>query len=157
MREPPLACGTQPESYRLLWMHSFSETPRDGVSHYPPTMVRFSKMPDGWRATAVRLAGSINRQEIYRHERMLTPDDGQELLRAIDTFGLWSRHDFAFDARVFDGANWLIEGRRGTAYHPVVLWNADRAAVQRLARVFARLAGIDKGTMVPTNSDLGLE
>src|SRR5215471_8568882 len=91
MREPALSCGVQPESYRLVWIPALSGWMTDGGGYNGPTAIRFNRAPDAWRATAVRLAGSINRQEIYRHERVLTPEDGQELLREVDAFGLWSK------------------------------------------------------------------
>src|SRR5262249_29408612 len=63
MREPSFACSDVPESYRVLWLHSFSSWPHDR-SEFPPTMMRMSKGPQGWTATAVRLASSFNRTEI---------------------------------------------------------------------------------------------
>src|SRR5258707_910319 len=54
MHEPPLSCGAQPDSYRFLWIHSFS--------NWPPTMVRVSQNGEAWEVTAVQLAGSVNRR-----------------------------------------------------------------------------------------------
>ena len=38
MREPPLSCGVQSDSYRILWIHSFNEWPPNAISKWPPTM-----------------------------------------------------------------------------------------------------------------------
>jgi hypothetical protein len=135
MHEPPLSCGAEADSYRILWVHSFSR--------WPPTMVRMRRRGDTWDMTAVQLAGLVDRKVVARHERALSDGESREMLAAVSGFGLWNRNDFAWDRDVDDGAMWIIEGRRGTGYHPVVLINADRKAVQKLAVVFFQTAGIN--------------
>jgi hypothetical protein len=64
------------------------------------------------------------------------------MLAAVGGFGLWNRKDFAWNSDVHDGALWVVEGRRGTGYHPVFLGNADEEAVRKLAIVFLTIADI---------------
>jgi hypothetical protein len=143
MREPPLSCGAQPDSYRILWLHSFSSWPPTGVSKFPPTMVRVSFVDDAWTLTAVQLAGSVNRKETMRSGRRLTEEEALYVLATVNGFGLWNRKDFAWDTGVMDGALWVVEGRRGRGYHPAFLANVDEKATGKLAAVFFNLAGID--------------
>ena len=105
-------------------------------------MVRISKSSVAWVVTAVQLAGSVNRKETARHERALTEDESREMLAAVSGFGLWNRRDFAQVDGVMDGALWVVEGRRGTGYHPVFLVNADEGAIRKLALVFLNMARI---------------
>jgi hypothetical protein len=111
-------------------------------------MMRISHGPQGWTATAVRLASSVNRTEIERHVRALNDGEVRQMHDAVEDFQLWVRRDFAA-TYANDGAGWYVEGRRGTGYHPVILLNADRDAVRKLALLFARLAGINPGHMDP--------
>jgi hypothetical protein len=141
MREPSLACGAAPESYRILWIHSFSSWPPT-VSKWPPTMIRMSRSSDGWSVTAAQLAGSVNRKEVMRYTRTLSNEESREMLAAVSEFGLWNRKDFAINVGVDDGEMWVVEGRRGTGYHPALLVNADREAIRKLAIVFLEMAGI---------------
>src|SRR4051812_30875504 len=77
MHEPSLSCGVEPQSYRILWGHSFSGWPPT-VSKWPPTMVRISQSDDTWMVTAVQLAGSVNRKEVLRHERRISGAESEE-------------------------------------------------------------------------------
>jgi hypothetical protein len=146
MHEPSFACGSVPESYRVLWMHSFSSWPRP-VSNHPPTMIRVSNDGHGWTATAVRLAGSLNRTEIERRSRPLNVREVQQMREALEEFRFWVRADYDDTPGPNDGAMWIVEGRRGTAYHPVV--NPDGAGVQKLMLSLVRLAGTRPGRIDP--------
>ena len=142
MHELPLSCGAQPDSYRILWIAALAEWPPDGVSAFPPTMVRVSRHSDGWIVTAVQLANSVSQKELKRSERLLTEEESVYMLAAVSGFGLWTQRDFALNADAHDGALWVVEGRRGQGYHPVFLANVDQKAVRALALVFFDLAGI---------------
>jgi len=145
MHEPSLACGEIQESYRVLWDHSFSST-----GAYPPTTIRISRAAQGWTATAVKLSGSVHRGERERRVRALTARDIETMRDAIEAFQLWSRPDYVNHVGVDDGALWVVEGRRGTAYHAVMsAYDADTRAFRQLASVFARIAAINPGRMDP--------
>ena len=65
------------------------------------------------------------------------------MLQAVNAFGPWRRPDFSQDVNVSDGAMWILEARRDARYHPSMLLNAEREAIDRLASVFWRLGGLD--------------
>ena len=134
MREPALSCGDEPDSYRILWLHSFP--------NWGSAMVRVSRRTDSWWMTAVQFGNSLKHDEVLRRERLLSDAESAEMLAAINRFGLWSRQDFAWNRDVLDGGSWMIEGRRGALYHPVFLVNADEDQARRLAFTFWNFAGI---------------
>jgi len=145
MHEPPLSCGVQPDSYRILWFTAFSTV--------PPPMVRISRISDRWVATGVRLAGwgdDRNLTEIDRHERVLTEEESRQVLHGVDAFGLWNRQDTSYPNTtiVFDGVLWIVEGRRGTAYHSVFLAVEDDA-VRSLFRFLLKSSGMARTEMDP--------
>jgi hypothetical protein len=142
MEEPILWCGTLPDGYRLLWMHSFSGHPPTR-SRWPPTMVRMSQERGVWTSTVVQLASLINQRDVIRRTRTLSGAESREMLLAVSAFGPWTRKDFAQDVSVLDGATWLVEARLTNRYHPIILVNAAREEIDRLAAVFWRLGGLD--------------
>lgn len=91
MRELPLSCGSMAESYRFLWVHSFSSS-----SAWAPTMVRVTRSGAGWIAIAVRLTNAVDRKEADRREVKLTDEGSREVLAALAEFNLWQRPDFAY-------------------------------------------------------------
>jgi hypothetical protein len=96
MREPSLRCGEMPDSYRLLWLHSFS--------NWPPTMVRFTRDGERWKVIAVRLSSTSPRTEAERRDHLLTPGQADRMLGAISDFGFWRQHGFSSNPDVMDGA-----------------------------------------------------
>ena len=72
----------------------------------------------------------------------LSDDESQTLLEVMRRFELWQRRDFAWNLETRDGEAWMIEGRRGGAYHPVFRINAEDREVRDLAFAFWKLAGI---------------
>jgi hypothetical protein len=146
MHEPPLSCGPLGESYRFLWIHSFSAS-----SRYPPTIVRITRAGDGWMARAVRSVNAVDLREAERREVRLTDEESQQLLASVADFGVWRRSAFAYNPDVSDGESWIVEARRGTAYHVVALINVDRAAVRKLPLSFLKAAGMAPGPLL----DLG--
>ena len=92
--------------------------------------------------TAVQFGDSRKRNEVLRRERSLSDDEARDMLDALSGFDLWTRRDFSWNPNAFDGAAWMVEGRRGSAYHPVFLINADELQVRKLAFAFWNLAGI---------------
>jgi hypothetical protein len=134
MREPALSCGTEPDSYRILWVHSFT--------NWGSAMVRMSRWDASWRMIAVQFGDSVKHDEVLRRERTLSTDEARAMLDAASEFGLWNRPYFSWDQGSTDGASWTVEGRRGTSYHPVVLVNAHESQIRKLAFTFWRIAGI---------------
>jgi hypothetical protein len=70
---------------------------------------------------------------------MLAPHDWDTLQRALEASDFWALD--TQDKRLgLDGAQWLIEGRRGDTYHSISRWSS-RGAVGDLGRLFFALAG----------------
>ena len=117
-------------------------------------MVRMSQDRNIWTSTVVQLASLVNRREVLRRTRVLSASESREMLQAVSAFGPWDRKDFSHDVNAVDGASWLVEARRGTRYHPMILINADREAIDRLATVFWQISRLDphmlhEGTAIP--------
>ena len=142
MQEPPLSCGDAPESYRILWLHSFSSSPPT-IGRYPPTMVRMSWNNGRYSVTAVQLASFLNRKELVRRERLLSGEEDYAIFLALKRFEFWTRRDFTPEPGANDGELWVVEGRRDKGYHRVFLPNVDREACRALAVVFLKTAGLD--------------
>jgi hypothetical protein len=69
----------------------------------------------------------------------LSRDDWGKMQTALTMSDFWSLA--TNDGRMgFDGANWLIEGRRGDTFHAVNRWS-PRGVVRDLGRTFFALAG----------------
>ena len=69
----------------------------------------------------------------------LSLDDWEELQRSLVISNFWSL-DSADNRLGLDGADWLIEGRRGDEYHQVERWS-PQGAIHNLGRLFFALAG----------------
>jgi hypothetical protein len=69
----------------------------------------------------------------------LSLNDWEKLQRALMISNFWSL-DTADEQLGLDGAQWLIEGRRGDIYHSVERWS-PRGAVRDLGCLFFALAG----------------
>jgi len=141
MREPSLSCGAGSNSYRVVWIHSFSDFPPK-VSRYPPTAVRISEKNGTWTVTGVQLASIANRTELARNERTLAESESREVLDAVAEFGLSRRKDYA-ETDAYDGEVWIVEARHDDGYQAAFLANSDREACRKLARAFLKAAGIN--------------
>jgi hypothetical protein len=134
MREPSLSCGDEPDSYRILWRHSFTS--------WGAAMVRMSRSKDSWVMTAVQFGDSRKRNEVLRRSRILSEEEARSVSAAVNEFELWTRKDFSRNPNVDDGDAWMVEGRRGSAYHPVFCINAVDSELRKLALPVLDAAGI---------------
>jgi hypothetical protein len=129
--EEPLCrtIGSEGEVYRFVWRSSF-----DGNA-----VVRIGRQG---RAIALRW-----RYDWFRTpapddapaEVALAPGDWARFLDALITANFWAL-DPLDEAQGLDGAQWLIEGRRGDVYRGVSRWS-PRGEVHALGRLFFGLAG----------------
>jgi hypothetical protein len=69
----------------------------------------------------------------------LTPDAWEKLQQALNAAQFWALSTAGEEVGL-DGAQWLIEGRRGQTYHAIDRWS-PRGAVHDLGRLFFDLAG----------------
>jgi hypothetical protein len=137
MGEPALSCGPVVESYRLVWIHSFD--------NWQPTALRLNRQRRQWSIVAVRLLNAVDQRIVERTERPLTDEAAERALAAFGQFALWQQPSFAVKPDVMDGAMWIVEGRRGSAYHAVLRSNVAEEALRELAMTLFDVSGMDAG------------
>lgn len=128
---PPL-CDfreTESETFRFVWKSSF-----DGAA-----LVHIARTGNSFRLHCRFLRHSCLYLEEPIVSAHLSRDDWGKLQTALTMSDFWSLA--INDGRMgFDGANWLIEGRRADTYHAVDRWSPG-GAVRDLGRTFFALAG----------------
>jgi len=140
MGEPSLSCGptSAVETYRLLWLRTF----------HRPVAVRVSRDGRDSRLGVVELTGAGGYEPgriAARSERVLSEADWKDLSAALSKLSFWSMPTQApKSASVgLDGAQWILEGRRGLAdYHIVDRWSPWEGAYRDVGLMFISLAGI---------------
>jgi hypothetical protein len=137
MREPPLWCGQAGAEvvYRFLWLRTF----------HNPIAIRVSRTAGAARLELVRLSGSGGYDPgkvARRKDRQLTEDEWTTIVTAIESIGFWAMpsHEPAIG---FDGAQWILEARRGDEWHVVHRWSPQDGFYLELGLLLLRLAGID--------------
>lgn len=123
--EDPLCQSQQTESeaYRFIWRSSFDGNALVHIARKGETIALHSEL--SFTAPAPSVALSLN--------------DWEKLQCALNTTRFWAL-DTADQLIGLDGAEWLIEGRRGDIYHSVHSWSPG-GAVHDLGRLFFALAG----------------
>jgi hypothetical protein len=131
LNEEPL-CGTissEVEVYRFFWRSGFD---RDAV-------VRIGRQD---RAVTLRWGWSRFRRpspDDAPAEVALSPADWARFFDGLIAAKFWAL-DPVEEAWGLDGADWLIEGRRGNVYRGIKRWSPE-GAVYDLGRQFFTLAG----------------
>jgi len=99
--------------YRFLWLRSF----------HPPIVVRVER--SGETCTLFARQGGLDTGELsVDRSRPMTPVEWKDLeRRAADSF--WPLPTKGGCQGGFDGASWLVEGRRLHKYHAVNRWSPD--------------------------------
>ena len=118
MEEPSLALPSDArETYRFLWLPSFRDEAcvrialdRSGAT--VTTKVRKRAHPD-YEPQIVR----------WRHERHVAADAMTLMASSIDA-SFWSA-PVAIERMGLDGAEWMLDGRRGSRHHVVCRWSPD--------------------------------
>jgi hypothetical protein len=119
MREPSLSCGASvPEQYRLLLLPTWG----------PPTAVRVTKVGKHPIFTAIALRGSggyrLGEVALWRARR-LSKQEGDELDATLIRADFWRTPTHDYDRYGGDGAQWILEGRKGDRYHVVDRWSPE--------------------------------
>jgi hypothetical protein len=127
-RDEPL-CRSRPEceTYRFFWRSSFNGNAAVHVS-----------CMDG----SIKLRWRYCRSAVAPQQdsaRTLSLADWGKLQDAVSSARFWSI-DSTAEEFGFDGATWLIEGRRKDTYHAVERWS-PRGAIRDLGRLFFLLSG----------------
>lgn len=137
MFEPSLSCGpsNDDETYRFLWLRTF----------HKPIAVRIVRSVNGVQLTAVELsgAGGYNPGSILKQiHKSLSADQWQTLISAIEACKYWSQPSGEDNNIGADGAQWIVEARRGHAYHVVDRWTPHDGVYHSLGLLFLDLAGL---------------
>ena len=140
MRQSSLSCGAPDtsETYRFLWLRSFHRS----------ISVRVALRPDGARIEFTELtgAGGYEPGRIRRHtERRLSRDEVDRFAKALNGADFWQLPTSIRD-RGLDGAEWIIEGRRGGTYHVVDRFSPESGAYRALGLLFLKLAHFSAST-----------
>jgi hypothetical protein len=114
---------TEHEAYRFFWDSSF----------------------DGHAVVHIGRKGelvTLRRQAFWQApcSVALSLPDWSKLQQALEIAEFWSPRPDSELAVGLDGADWLIEGRRGDTYHAIHRWSPE-GAIHDLGRVFFELAG----------------
>jgi hypothetical protein len=113
---------TEPEAYRFIWHSSFDGNALIHVTRRGDAIaLRWKRMFSGLASVALSL------------------NDWEKLQPALMISNFWSL-DTADERVGLDGAQWLIEGRRGDIYRSVERWS-PQGEVHNLGRLFFALAG----------------
>jgi hypothetical protein len=135
--ERSLSCGAAPvEVYRLTWMHSFVNT--------EPVVVRFVREGHAWTATAEKFQSRKDLTTPIRINKSLSATEAQKLEHAISVSGFWMMPNPVPDADVFDGAVWILEGRRDNQYHVVRRLGQSDNSIRVVALTLMQLANVRK-------------
>ena len=135
MQEPPLSCGKSQaqESYRFVWLRTFDN----------PIAVRVNRFGKDVHLEAVVLNGQGGYdagQVSQRVSKRLAFEQWEELLIEAEAADFWHLPATA-DDQGFDGAQWIIEGRKGDRYHLVDRWSGSDG-VQRIGLKLLELADL---------------
>jgi hypothetical protein len=130
--EEPLCrtMGYEDEAYRFVWRSSFhgNAIVRIGCRDRATTL--------RWRYDWFRTAAPDDAPD----ETALSPNDWARFLDALIGTNFWAL-DPTERALGLDGAEWLIEGRRGNLHRRVSRWS-PRGELFELGRMFFDLAGL---------------
>ncbi|WP_162914546.1 hypothetical protein [Desertibaculum subflavum] len=136
MEAPTLSCGRDDvalETYRFLWLRTF----------HHPISVHVRRTASGVTVDAVELSGAGGYEPgsiSKRGSGLLSLTDWQKLDAALAVSAFWTQP--TNDSRgVFDGAQWIVEGRRGHEYHVVNRWSPEAGPYRDLGLLFLQLAG----------------
>ena len=138
MQEPSLSCGTLAgrETYRFTWLRTF----------HHPVVVRVNWLHDGGEISSVELdgAGGYEPGSILKsNKRVLSRVDWDALKAAIQRAEFWAMPTQApADLDGADGAQWILEGRRGDQYHIVDRWSPESGPYHEASLLFLSAAGI---------------
>ncbi|MGE0213140.1 MAG: hypothetical protein AB7S41_15735 [Parvibaculaceae bacterium] len=143
--EDPLSCGPPDgeESYRVIVAPSFSRT----------LVVRVTKSPDAIWLVAALTQRDLSYTDIsdpmpfevdwpdrlvWRWTRILSADDWSRVQAAVAYTTFW-RAPPSSPSHGMDGTTWVIEGRKGNAYHAVKRW--EGGMIKAFGEVLVYLSG----------------
>ncbi|MFZ5791051.1 MAG: hypothetical protein ACOY3L_10155 [Pseudomonadota bacterium] len=135
MGEPSLACGDWQgaEAYRILWLNAL----------WHPVAIRVGRRGSEIELVATQLSGiaSADPGVILAQVRKTLPvSQWYRLTDAVRHSEFWSLPTSG-NMYGLHGEQWVVEGRRGDAYHIVDRWSPGAGAYRDLGVLFFDLAG----------------
>jgi len=132
--EPSLYCGDGAgETYRMMWLHDLAH----------PVVIRVARRPGRTDLVALQLSGTGGADPgtlLSRVDKALSDKEWQRLQAALAQGRFWSLPTSGNMYGVH-GGQWVVEGRRGAAYHLVDRWTPSAGAYRDLGVAFFDLAG----------------
>ena len=135
MSEPSMSCGLSIgiETYRFLWLRTFDH----------PVSIRVDHSAEGTNLIAVELdgAGGYEPGGVLRNiQNSLSLDQWKSLTGAVALSGFWTQPTSdPNDMGGLDGAEWIVEARRGPTYHLVDRWSPEGGEHRALGLFFLNL------------------
>jgi hypothetical protein len=129
MGEESLAGQEADEAYRFLWLPSRG---------YRPVAVRVQSSPAGATLFAVELdhrGGTEPGPIKQRLPRKLAAGEWAALQAAVNAAGFWDMPSKKEEMGL-DGAEWVLEGKRGARYHVVQRWSPRNDAYRAACVAF---------------------
>jgi hypothetical protein len=133
MAEPSLSCEDAGEAYRFLWLRTWGR----------PIAVRVQARDGAATVSAIELtgAGGYKPGEVRRRlNRVLTQAEWAQILDGLQRIELWTM-PAADSQRRMDGAEWILEGRKGPSYHAVARWSPTEGAYRDLCLLLLKVSG----------------
>ena len=131
MGEPPLSVAG-PEAYRFVWTRHL----------HNPVAVRVTRAGDDVAVVSVE-ADARDPATKRRHEFVATGDVWTALVAHLQSADFWKlAGDPEEDERGLDGADWVIEGRRGDVYHSVIRWEPKPGPFRRACEDLIKVSGL---------------
>lgn len=135
MSEPSLSCSTTAvEAYRFLWLRTWGA----------PIAVRLERNADVAALSAVTLDGAGGYDPgvvTERVQRKLSAEEWKTIAAGLNKTEFWKMEGHV-DGDGLDGAQWILEGRRGTQYHVVDRWSPKTGAYREFCLSLLRLAAV---------------
>lgn len=136
MKAPSLSCGkpAAAETYRFLWLRTFDR----------PASVKITMNGADARIETIILSGAGGYEPgsiARRLERRLSAEERRRFAATIASTTYWTLPKNVKDFG-FDGAQWIIEARRGDDYHFVERWSPENGPVRELGLLFIELGGL---------------
>ena len=137
MGEPSLAVAG-PETYRFVRTRHLGN----------PVAVRLRLVSDGVDVVAIE-ADERDPANKRRHEFKVAGEAWMTLLMHLQAADFWNLPgDPTDDERGLDGADWILEGRRGGLYHSVIRWEPRPGPFRAACEDFIKVSGLSLGAEI---------
>ena len=113
------------ESYRFLWLRAFHE----------PIAIRVDINADGTARLTVKVAngtGGYPGELIQNRTVTISVEETNRFLNQVQSHNFWSLPSVEQTPGGADGADWIIEGVKGQAYHVVDRWSPKDGDVRAM-------------------------